>query len=317
MKNSSRPGRDRALEAAALGTRGNGGGGADGDVRAARSAAWHRRGPTPPARSPAQAGFDVRARGVGTASWPPPRKERIAHNESAFRELNESLEASVHRGRPAGTSPASSASAATRTASDDRAAAARRRTRRSARTRSSSSSCPATRRPRPRTSSTGRRLPRRAQARGRRRHRRAGRPARAELSSAAPPAAASADRALHRHTRQLDAVGRLDHHAAGLGEAERAVQRLAGQRRHERERREALGPRGPLAGLEDRRPRPRRVQSPRTNIARTEPARCAGPAAARRRRPRPRRRAGGCAGSSRRRRRSRRRPRARSRCRPR
>jgi len=29
------------------------------------------------------------------------RKERIARNESAFRALNESLEASVHRGRPA------------------------------------------------------------------------------------------------------------------------------------------------------------------------------------------------------------------------
>ena len=28
------------------------------------------------------------------------RKERIARNESAFRALNESLEASVHRGRP-------------------------------------------------------------------------------------------------------------------------------------------------------------------------------------------------------------------------
>ncbi|MGH2941349.1 MAG: hypothetical protein ACRDLN_01045 [Solirubrobacteraceae bacterium] len=28
------------------------------------------------------------------------RKERLAHNESAFRALNESLEASVHRGRP-------------------------------------------------------------------------------------------------------------------------------------------------------------------------------------------------------------------------
>jgi hypothetical protein len=30
------------------------------------------------------------------------RKERIARNEGAFRALNESLEASVHRGRPAG-----------------------------------------------------------------------------------------------------------------------------------------------------------------------------------------------------------------------
>jgi len=30
---------------------------------------------------------------------PPPRKERIAHNENAFRELNESLENSVHRRR--------------------------------------------------------------------------------------------------------------------------------------------------------------------------------------------------------------------------
>ena len=29
------------------------------------------------------------------------RKERIAHNESAFRELNERLETSVHRDRPA------------------------------------------------------------------------------------------------------------------------------------------------------------------------------------------------------------------------
>lgn len=29
------------------------------------------------------------------------RRERIARNESAFRALNESLEASVHRGRPA------------------------------------------------------------------------------------------------------------------------------------------------------------------------------------------------------------------------
>jgi hypothetical protein len=29
----------------------------------------------------------------------PPRKERIAHNENAFRQLNESLEASVHRRR--------------------------------------------------------------------------------------------------------------------------------------------------------------------------------------------------------------------------
>jgi hypothetical protein len=31
-----------------------------------------------------------------------PRKERIARNESAFRALNESLEASVHRERPGG-----------------------------------------------------------------------------------------------------------------------------------------------------------------------------------------------------------------------
>ena len=30
------------------------------------------------------------------------RTERIAHNESVFRALNESLEASVHRGRPEG-----------------------------------------------------------------------------------------------------------------------------------------------------------------------------------------------------------------------
>jgi hypothetical protein len=30
------------------------------------------------------------------------RTERIAHNESVFRALNESLEASVHRGRPDG-----------------------------------------------------------------------------------------------------------------------------------------------------------------------------------------------------------------------
>jgi hypothetical protein len=30
------------------------------------------------------------------------RPERIAHNESVFRALNESLEASVHRGRPDG-----------------------------------------------------------------------------------------------------------------------------------------------------------------------------------------------------------------------
>lgn len=30
------------------------------------------------------------------------RVERIAHNESVFRSLNESLEASVHRGRPDG-----------------------------------------------------------------------------------------------------------------------------------------------------------------------------------------------------------------------
>ena len=30
------------------------------------------------------------------------RMERIAHNESVFRALNESLEASLHRGRPDG-----------------------------------------------------------------------------------------------------------------------------------------------------------------------------------------------------------------------
>lgn len=30
----------------------------------------------------------------------PPRKERIAHNENAFRSLNEGLEKSIHRDRP-------------------------------------------------------------------------------------------------------------------------------------------------------------------------------------------------------------------------
>ena len=44
------------------------------------------------------------------------RVDRIARNESAFRALNESLEASVHRGRRRRTSPASSASAALRSA---------------------------------------------------------------------------------------------------------------------------------------------------------------------------------------------------------
>jgi hypothetical protein len=33
------------------------------------------------------------------------RKERIAHNESVFRALNDSLEASVHRGRAEGDRP--------------------------------------------------------------------------------------------------------------------------------------------------------------------------------------------------------------------
>jgi hypothetical protein len=66
-----------------------------------------------------------------------------------------------------------------------------------------------------------------------------------------------------------DAVRRAERHPFHRAEAESAMERLAGEGRHEREPLEALAARRPLARLEDRRAEVAPVHAPGTNIART------------------------------------------------
>ena len=75
--------------------------------------------------------------------------------------------------------------------------------------------------------------------------------------------------ALHPDPLERHAVRRDHERPLDLGEATGAVERLPRKRRHQRERREAL--RSAAAAHESTiaRPSPRRVQSERTNIART------------------------------------------------